>query len=178
MKNLAKIFLLLWVSSYGLATVGAQDLPSFRKKAEDVIKAKNPVWKLIRKQERQKEITTLWGRDDKADVVITIFYGASEQEASNRMQATMNRLSGDPGRKRTGLGDEAYSSKTEPRGSGVVRFRKANVYVSISASSFADAEDLAKKLAALIKKNPQDSASHFQSVFRVTSSRDKHFHLS
>ena len=94
MKNLVAIFLLLWVLSYGLATVVAQDLASFRNKAEDVIKAKNPVWKLIRKQERQKEITSLWGRDDKADVVITIFYGASEQEALNRMEATMNRLSG------------------------------------------------------------------------------------
>ena len=133
-------------------TVMPQDMSSLRRRAEEIVKTKNPAWKLIRKQEREKEITYLWGPNDKADVIVTVFYGASEQEAADRMKATLNRLSVGPGKERTDIGDEAYFSKTEINDSGVLRFRKANVYIEVIASSAKVAEELANSLAREIQK--------------------------
>src|SRR5215217_4694119 len=82
-------------------TVMPQDMPSLRRRAEEIVKAKNPDWKLIRKQEREREVTYLWGPNEKADVVLTVFYGASKQEAADRMRATLNRLSMGPGKERS-----------------------------------------------------------------------------
>ncbi len=121
MKNLSAMLLFVSVLLFAAENAFGQDLPSFRKKAEETVKTKNAAWKLIRKQEREKEVTYLWGRDDNADVVLTIFYGNSEQEAADRMKATLNRLSVGPGKKRADIGDEAYSWKSEPRGSGGIR---------------------------------------------------------
>jgi hypothetical protein len=133
-------------------TVMPQDMPSLRRRAEEIVKAKNPDWKLIRKQEREREVTYLWGPNEKADVVLTVFYGASKQEAADRMRATLNRLSMGPGKERSDIGDEAYFFTTEINDSGVLRFRKANVYIEIAASSAKVAEDLANSLAREIKK--------------------------
>ena len=145
-------FLFLGILSYASMPVIAQDMPSLRKKTEDIVQMKNHAWKLIRKQEREKEITYLWGQDEKADVIVTVFYGASEQEAAERMVATLNRLSVGPGKKRTDFGDEAYSWKTETRNSGGVRFRKGNVYVEVVASSAAIAEEMARSILHEIQK--------------------------
>ena len=145
-------FLLIGILHCVPMTVMPQDMRSLRRRSEEIVKAKNPAWKLIRKQEREKEITYLWG-PEKADVILTVFYGASRQEAADRMKATLDSLSVGPGNKeRTGIGDEAYFSKSKVNDSGVVRFRKANVYIEVIASSAKVAEDLANKLAREIQK--------------------------
>lgn len=152
MKNVFLV-LLIWILYCVPMTVIAQDMPSLRKRSEEIVKAMNPAWKVIRKQEREKEITYLWGRsDEKADVIVTVFYGASRQEAADRMKATLERLSVGPGKERTDIGDEAYFSRTEANDSGVLRFRKANIYVEVIASSAKVAEDLAYSIAREIKK--------------------------
>ncbi len=144
-------FLLIGILHCVPITVMPQDMRSLRRRSEEIVKAKNPAWKLIRKQEREKEITYLWG-PEKADVILTVFYGASKQEAADRMRATLDSLSVGPGKEVAGIGDEAYFSRNEVYGSGVVRFRKANVYIEVIASSAKVAEDLANKLAREIQK--------------------------
>lgn len=129
-----------------------QDMESFRTRAEEIVKAEHPARKLIRKQEREKEITYLWGPNELADLRLTIFYGASKQEAADRMKATLDRLSVGPGQQRDGIGDEAYFFKTEINDSGGLRFRKDNVYVEVVAFSAKVAEDLAYSLAREIQK--------------------------
>lgn len=121
-------------------------MPSLRKNAEDTVKAKNPAWRLITKQERGKEITYQWG-NNKADVTLTIFYGTSQQEAIDRMKRAVDSLSVGPGKQLADIGDEACLWKTEGNGFAGIRFRKANVYIDLSGSSVALVEDLAKKLA-------------------------------
>lgn len=89
---------------------------------------------------------------DKADVVLTVFTGATEQEAADRMKAVFKFLSVGPGKKRSDIGDEAYFWKDETSSFAGIRFRKANVYIDVSAPSLAIAEDLARSLAREIPK--------------------------
>jgi hypothetical protein len=131
--------------------VMAQDFSSLREKAEKIVKSKNPHWKLVRKEERGKQVNYLFG-PEKADVVLTVFYGASEQEAADQMIAAFKFLSVGPGKKRSDIGDEAYFWKDEINGFAGIRFRKANVYIDLSAPSLAMAEDLARSLAQEIPK--------------------------
>jgi hypothetical protein len=144
MKNLLMGLFLVSVLVCIASTVVSQDMPSLRKNAEDTVKAKNPAWRLITKQERGKEITYQWG-NNKADVTLTIFYGTSQQEAIDRMKRGVDSLSVGPG-KELAIGDEAYLWKTG-NGFAGIRFRKANVYIDLSGSSVALVEDLARKLA-------------------------------
>lgn len=152
MKNLSMVLFLVSVLLCFAISVVGQDMPSFRKNAEETVKAKNPAWKLITKQERDKEITYQWG-NDKADVTLTIFYGTSQLEAIDRMKKALDSLSVGPGKELAGIGDEAYLWKTEGSGFAGIRFRKANVYIDLSGSSVALVEDLAKKLANHIRTN-------------------------
>jgi len=144
--------MLLFVSVLLFATESAptQDMLSLRKQAEEVVKASNPTWTLIRKEERDKEVICLWG-PEKADVTLTIFYGSSEQEAINRMNFTLKFLSQGPGKKLTSLGDEAYMWDDRSGFAGI-RFRKANVYVDLVAPSLAMAQEFARKLADSVSK--------------------------
>lgn len=128
-----------------------QDFRSLREKAEKIVRTTSPNGKLVGKEEGDKQVSYLWG-PKKADVVLTIFYGASEEEAVERMNAMFKFLSVGPGKKRTGIGDEAYSWNDERTGFAGIRFRKANVYVDLSAPSAAMAEDLARELLRAIKK--------------------------
>ena len=125
----------------------AQDFPSFREKAENVVKAKRPGLNLIRKEERDKEVVYLWG-PTKADIVLGLFYGTSEQEATEKMKISISHISVGPDKTLRGLGDEAYL--WSGKGFGIIRFRKSNVYIDLSAPSVAMAEDLARGLADLI----------------------------
>ncbi len=151
MKRILSILVLLSFSLCASVVVMAQDFPTLREKAEKIVKAKNPHWKLVRKEERGKQINYLFG-PEKADVALTVFYGASEQEAVDRMKAAFKILSVGPGKKRSGIGDEAYFWEDETTGFAGIRFRKANVYVDLSAPSLAVAEDLAKSIAQEIPK--------------------------
>jgi len=131
--------------------VMAQHVPTLPEKAENIVKSKNPHWKIVRKEERGKQVNLLFG-PDKADVVLMIFNGASEQEAVDKMKAAFKFLSVGPGKKRSDIGDEAYVWTSENTSFAGIRFRKANVYVDVSAPSLALAEDLAKSLAQEIPK--------------------------
>ena len=145
------MLLLIFVLLFVVGGVSAQDMASLRQEAEETVKTKNPHWKLIRKYERDKRVTYLWG-PEKADLMLTIFYGNSEQEATDEMRALIKRLPVGPGEKITGYGDEAYMWKSLTRSFAGIRFRKANVFVDLSGPSVAFVEDLAKKLADHVKK--------------------------
>jgi len=151
MKRILSLLVFLSLSLCASMVVMAQHVPSLPEKAESIVKSKNPHWKLVRKEERGKQVNLLLG-PDKADVVLTIFHGATEQEAADRMKAVFKFLSVGPGKKRSDIGDEAYSWKSENSGFAGVRFRKANVYIDVSAPSLAMAEDLARSLAREIPK--------------------------
>jgi len=143
------MFFFLSSSVCGSMSAVAQDFPSFRGKAENAIKAKNPGLNLIRKEEKDKEVVYLWG-PTKADIVLGIFYGASDQEATEKMKTSISHISVGPDKKLTGIGDEAYLWKSYGRSTGIIRFRKSNVYIDLVAPSVAMAEDLARSLADLI----------------------------
>ena len=147
MKRAFLILLFLSFSLCGSMFVVAQDFSSFRVKAENVIKAKRPGLNLIRKEERGKEVVYLWG-PTKADIVLGIFYGASQQEATEKMKTSISHISVGPDKTLTGIGDEAYL--WSGKGFGIIRFRKSNVYIDLAAPSVAMAEDLAKSLADLV----------------------------
>jgi len=146
MKNISKLFFVVIMLLFVASVVVGQDMASLRRKSEETVKAKNPQWKLITKQERGNQITYQWGTE-KAEVTLTIFYGASTQEASEKMTKAIDYLSVGPGDKVRGFGDEAYLWKTPSNGYAGIRFRKANVYFDLSASSITLVEDLARKLA-------------------------------
>ena len=129
-----------------------QEFKALKDKAENAVKSRRPDWTIKRKDEKDKEVIYNWNTQ-RDGVRLLIFQGDSEQEAAERMQSTLNALSVGPGKKRSDLGDEAYSWKSERSGFAGVRFRKRNVYVDLVASSEELAEDLAKEISQFIKKN-------------------------
>ena len=144
------MFFFLSILLSGSRTVVAQDFSSLLKKAADVVTAKNPSWKLIRKEAQDKEVTYLWGPATKADVMLSVFYGASEQDAAEKMGRSLKFVAVGPNEKLAGLGDEAYLWRSYGRSVVIIRFRKSNVYIDLTAPSVAMAEDLARSLADLI----------------------------
>ncbi len=151
MKNLSSTIFLVVFLMFVVSAVMAQDMDSLRQTAEETVKTKSPQWKLISKDDRGKQIIYRWGKE-KSDVILTMFYGDSEQEAAEEMKALINRLSVGPGEKITGYGDEAYMWEVKGYGYAGIRFRKANVFVDLAGPSRAYVEDLAKKLADHVKK--------------------------
>jgi hypothetical protein len=152
MKRLLAALLFAATLVCGFIFVMGQDFKSLKDKAEEAVKSRRPDWKLKSKHEKEKEIYYNWNtRQDGGS--LTIFQGDSEQEATERMQLTLKFLAVGPGKKRSDLGDEAYSWKDERSGFTYVRFRKGNVYVDLAATSEQMAEDLAKDLEKFIKKN-------------------------
>ena len=122
-----------------------QDFRFLKDKAEEAVKSRRPDWKIKSKHEKEKEVYYNWNnRQDGGSLII--FQGDSEQEAAERMQLTFKFLAVGPGKKRSDLGDEAYSWKDERSGFAYVRFRKGNVYIDLAATSEEMAEDLAKDL--------------------------------
>ena len=132
-------------------TVMAQDFASLLERAENTVKSKNPSLGPARKtQITDNEVVYRWG-SPKDGVRLLIFYGASDQAAAEKMRISVDRISVGPDRKLTDLGDEALLWKGSASGSGVIRFRKSNLYFDLSTPSLAMAEDLAKSLANLIE---------------------------
>jgi hypothetical protein len=142
--------LFLSFSLCGSISVMAQDLSSLLEKAENTVKTKNPSRELVsKKRETDKEVVYQWG-SVKDGIRLLIFYGASEQEASEKMNFFIGHISVGPDKKLDGIGDEAYLWKSQDGGFGAIRFRKSNVFVDLVAPSVAMAEDLARSLADLI----------------------------
>ena len=150
MKRLLIVLLFATTSLCALILAMGQDFKSLKDKAEEAVKSRRPEWTIKSKHEKEKEVYYNWGsREDGA--ALTIFHGDSDQEAAERMQLTLKFLAVGPGKKRSDLGDEAYSWKSKHF--AYVRFRKGNVYVDLAATSEQMAEDLAKDLEKFIKKN-------------------------
>ena len=61
MKNISKLFFVVIMLLFVASVVVGQDMASLRRKSEETLKAKNPQWKLITKQERGNQITYQWG---------------------------------------------------------------------------------------------------------------------
>lgn len=150
MKRILSALLFAATSACVLILAMGQDVKSLKDKAENAVKSRRPDWTITRKDEKDKQVVYNWNtRQD--GLRLLIFQGDSEQEAAERMQRTIKFLSVGPGRKRSDLGDEAYSWKNDHFAG--VRFRKGNVYVDLVASSEEMAEGLAKDLEKFIKKN-------------------------
>ena len=151
MKRLMSALFFMAVSFCVLIPAMGQDLRSLKDKAEHAVKSRRPEWKIISKDEKDKEVVYNWNSTQDG-VRLLIFEGASEQDATQRMQFTIKMLPAGPGKKRSGLGDEAYSWIDERKRFAGIRFRKGNVYIDLVASSEELAEDLAKDLSQFIKK--------------------------
>jgi hypothetical protein len=152
MKKLT-LLVFLGIFSFGCSAMG-QVRGVLRQRVEDNIRAESPAWKVVHTQEKEKEVTNLYAVPNaNAYVILTIFYGDSQQEAANRMKVALDRLSVGPGEKRNDIGDEAYVVKgnAPDHGFEAIRFRKGNVYVQITGPSPAVAEDLAKRILREIK---------------------------
>lgn len=150
MKLLLSALFFIATSLCVLILAMGQDFVSLKEKAEKAVKSRRPDWKLKSKYEKDKEIFYNWNsRHDGATLLI--FAGNSKQEAAERMQRALESSAIGPGKKRSDLGDEGYSWRSE-RFAGI-RFRKGNVYVDLAATSEEMAEDLAKDLSQFIKKN-------------------------
>lgn len=81
---------------------------------------------------------------------LLVFFGGSEQEATDKMRFSLKILSMGAGERISDIGDEAYLAKNAVTGRGIIRFRKSNVYIDLAAPSVSLAKDLAKSLANLI----------------------------
>lgn len=151
MKRLTSALGLMAASFCVLILAMGQDFRSLKDKAENAVKSRRPGWKIISKDEKDKEVVYNWNSTEEG-VRLLIFEGASEQEAAQRMQFTIKMLPGGPGKKRSDLGDEAYSWTDARKKFSGVRFRKGNVYIDLVGSSEEIAEELAKDLSQFIKK--------------------------
>jgi|SRR5215471_57167 len=145
--------LLLFVSLVASMPVAGQDLSSFVAKARSIVEAEHPDWKFHEPHkvigEDPRQVLCGWGTRE-SGATLQIFYGASTQEAVERMQFIKKIASVGVGQRLEGLGDEAYRSKAANSDAGVVRFRKSNVFIDIAASSVDIAEEIARKIAELV----------------------------
>lgn len=135
---------------FTLETV-CQDFSKLREKAKEDVRSKRPSWKLINKDEGDKQVVYTWGSVQEG-IGILIFYGTSMEEASERMQLGIKFLSVGPGKKRKNFGDEAYSWESSRGNFAGIRFRKSHVYIEVTAPSLALAEDIARSLAKEIRR--------------------------
>jgi len=77
-----------------------QEFRSIGEKAENIVKAKRPAWKLLRKSEYEKRVVYSWGSVKKG-IGISIFYGNSKHEATEAMDFDNKIISVGPGTKRS-----------------------------------------------------------------------------
>jgi hypothetical protein len=134
----------------------AQDLPSLIPKIESAVKDEVPQYKLVRNaltekgNQKDKAAFYQWGTR-REGVSLSIFQGVSQEEAAQMIKDSMNHLSVGPDKKLNGLGNEAYLW-IAPNGYGSTQFRKGKVYVTLSATTVAMAERVARRIAAQIPK--------------------------
>lgn len=149
-QPVSMLVFLLFVLSVSISAV-AQDFESLLEKAKNTVTAKSPTLKLVSKrQERENEVVYQWNSSE-GGVRLLVFFGASEQEATEKMSFSLKILSMGAGERVSNIGDEAYLAKNDVTGRGIVRFRKSNVYIDLAAPSVSLVKDLAKNLANLIE---------------------------
>ena len=153
MKTICLVMLLVLLMSP--MTVEAQEFSTLQRKVEEAVKREKPDWKLSQKDLVEREAYYRWeweSESGKQIARIILFYGTSRKDAEEKFKPDISRWSVGPDRKLTGLGDEAYLWIGANSGSGMIRFRKSNVFIDVSAPSVALAEQLAKQVADLISK--------------------------
>lgn len=150
MKRTLSMLRLLSILLSVSVTIVAQDFASLLERAKNTVTARDPALELISKtQEQENEVVYQWG-SLQGRVRLLVFFGASEQEATDKMRFSLKILSMGAGERVADIGDEAYLAKNDVTGLGVIRFRKSNVFIDLAAPSVAMAEDLARSLAGLI----------------------------
>ncbi|MCI0488179.1 MAG: hypothetical protein L0229_16450 [Blastocatellia bacterium] len=153
MKMIFLVFLL--VPLIGSMTVEAQEFSALQNKVLETVKREKPGWKLSRKDLTEREAVYQWdweSESGKQSVEIRLFYGASKKATEEKLKHAVEYISVGPNRKMTGLGDEAYVWDGKHSGYGIIKFRKSNVYVEITAPPLALAEQLARQVAEMISK--------------------------
>lgn len=148
-----KISLFLFVLTLLCVSMSAmsQDFRLIREKAERAVRTKWPDWKLLHRSEYEKQVFYSWSGKKKG-ITILIFYGDSSDDAAQRMESKNNMISVGPGKKRQNFGDEAYYSTNNKDTWAQIRFRKAKLYVEVTAPSLTVAEELARELLKPVKK--------------------------
>ena len=150
MKQPVSMFMFLSFLLSISVTVVAQDFASLLENAKVTVTTKDPSLKLVSKrQERENEVVYRWNSSE-GGVRLLVFFGGSEQEATEKMRFSLKILSMGAGERISDIGDEAYLAKNAVTGRGIIRFRKSNVYIDLAAPSVSLAKDLAKSLANLI----------------------------
>ena len=150
------IFLVLLLTLLiGSMSVEAQEFSVLQRKVLETVKREKPDWKLSRKDLTEKQVFYVWeweSESRKQGATILMFYGDSKKEAEEQLKRGVQYISIGPDRKMTGLGDEAYLWEGAHSGYGIIKFRKSNVYIYITAPPLALAEQLARQVADLIPK--------------------------
>lgn len=153
MKTIFAMFIALWVQPLASLPTTAQDFSSLQNRLTDLVRQQEPAWKLTHQEKREGFAYYQWewaAESGKQGAVVQLFYESSKEKAEKGLQGLIHRISVGYDRKLQGIGDEAYIWEEPTRGSGVIRFRKANVYADIGAPSVALAERLAQEVVKLI----------------------------
>lgn len=132
--------------------MAGQNLSALGTKAEQLVKARRPSWKLLNKSEYERQTSFSWGTLDKG-ISVLLFVGNSPSEAAKEMAYKNDRISVGPGLRRKGLGDEAYSATEDRPGHefAIIRFRKKSTYIEVRGQSVKLVESVARDLERTIK---------------------------
>jgi hypothetical protein len=123
-----------------LAQVTPSVATSSLDKVHDTLTAKEPGWKITKKESSGNRTTYRWEMAGVGKAEIHIFTTGSPEEAAAALQNRMNRVQVGPTAKLKNLGDEAYIWKGPNLDTGIIRFRKGNFVIDVGASKSAIAE--------------------------------------
>ncbi|MGH9845575.1 MAG: hypothetical protein ACREEM_43245, partial [Blastocatellia bacterium] len=124
----------------GLTKVASSVAASYLDKLHDALTAKEPGWKITKKESSGNRTTYRWEMAEVGKAEIHIFTTGSPEEAAVLLQKRMGMVQVGPTAKLKNLGDEAYIWKGPNRDTGIIRFRKGNFVIDIGASKSAIAE--------------------------------------
>lgn len=119
-------------------------------RVERSMKEKEPEWKASRLLSNGNRVVKRW-KFGNEEVLVSVHEYRTGDEAADEMSRAVKAVSV-PGKPLEKMGDEAYvwAAYTES-GRSAVRFRKSNVFVSVSAPSLGLAKKFARHIAAEIE---------------------------
>jgi hypothetical protein len=123
-----------------LAQVTPSAATSSLDKVHDTLAAKEPGWKITKKESSGNRTTYRWEMAGVGKAEIHIFTTGSPEEAAAALQKRMMRVQVGPTAKLKNLGDEAYIWRGPNSDIGIIRFRKGNFVIDVGASKSAIAE--------------------------------------
>jgi hypothetical protein len=129
-----------------------QEVSSLAAKIENSVKTMEPSWKLADSYCQDRNCLLAWKYtvDEKARVLIQIYYAESAEAASKYLTRRVGTMSIGPTGKREGIGDETAYIWDRGKGAVVLKLRSVNVYISISATSEEQAKGLAQRIIGVI----------------------------